>query len=71
MANGSDNAREAADRIIGDVREDGLAALIEELWFNGPVRVPWAMNLAPPGAGWKPRRKSSGLVYNEHSRALI
>ena len=36
MANGSDDAREAADRIIGDVREDGLAALIEELWFNGP-----------------------------------
>ena len=36
MANGSDDAKEAADRIIGDVREDGLAALIEELWFNGP-----------------------------------
>ena len=30
------DAKEAADRIIGDVREDGLAALIEELWFNGP-----------------------------------
>ena len=26
MANGSDDAKEAADRIIGDVREDGLAA---------------------------------------------
>ena len=29
MANGSDDAKEAADRIIGDVREDGLADLIE------------------------------------------
>ena len=49
MANGSDDAREAADRIIGDVREDGLAALIEELWFNGPRAEPRAMNLALPG----------------------
>lgn len=61
MANGSDDAKEAADRIIGDVREDGLAALIEELWFNGPRAEPRAMNLAPPGARWKPRRKSSEL----------
>ncbi len=61
MANGSDDAKEAADRIIGDVREDGLAALIEELWFNGPRAEPSAMNLAPPGARWKPRRKSSEL----------
>ena len=30
----------AADRIIGDVREDGLAALIEELWFDGPKAEP-------------------------------
>ena len=53
MANGSDDAKEAADRIVGDVREDGLAALIEELWFNGPRAEPWAMNLALPGARWK------------------
>ena len=30
----------AADRVIGDVREDGLAALIEELWFDGPKAEP-------------------------------
>ena len=35
MANGTPDAKAAADRIIGDVREDGVAALIEELWFNG------------------------------------
>ena len=26
--------------VIGDVREDGLAALIEELWFDGPKAEP-------------------------------
>lgn len=35
MANGCENAKAAADRVIGDVREDGLAVLIEELWLNG------------------------------------
>ena len=36
MANGTPDAKAAADRIIGDVREDGLADLIDELWFDGP-----------------------------------
>ena len=40
MANGTDEAKAAADRGIGDVREDGLAALIEELWFDGPKAEP-------------------------------
>ena len=40
MANGSPDAKAAADRMIGDVREDGLAALIEELWFDGPRAEP-------------------------------
>ena len=31
MANGTPDAKAAADRIIGDVREDGLADLIDEL----------------------------------------
>ena len=35
-----DEAKAAADRVIGDVREDGLAALIEELWFDGPKAEP-------------------------------
>ena len=48
MANGSDDAKEAADRIIGDVREDGLAALIEELWFNGPRAEPSGHELGSP-----------------------
>ena len=36
MAIGTEDAKAAADRVIGDVREDGLADLIEELWFGGP-----------------------------------
>ena len=48
LANGSDDAKEAADRIIGDVREDGLAALIEELWFNGPRAEPSGHELGSP-----------------------
>ena len=40
MSNGTPDAKAAADRIIGDVREDGLAALIEELWFHGPKAEP-------------------------------
>ena len=49
MANGSDDAKEAADRIIGDVREDGLAALIEELWFDGPRAEPSGKDF---GSAW-------------------
>lgn len=40
MANGTEEAKAAADRVIGDVREDGIAALIEELWFDGPRAEP-------------------------------
>lgn len=40
MANGTADAMAAADRVIGDVREDGLAALIRELWFGGPKAAP-------------------------------
>ena len=49
MANGSPDAKAAADRIIGDVREDGLAALIEELWFDGPRAEPSGRDL---GSAW-------------------
>ena len=40
MSNGTDEAKAAADRVIGNVREDGLATLIEELWFDGPKAEP-------------------------------
>ena len=49
MANGTEDAKAAADRIIADVREDGLVALIEELWFDGPKAVPSGRNL---GSAW-------------------
>ena len=49
MANGSPAALAAADRVIGDVREDGLAALIEELWFDGPRAEPSGCDL---GSAW-------------------
>ena len=48
MDNGTPDAKEAADRIIGDVREDGLAALIEELWFDGPKAEPTGHDLGSP-----------------------
>ena len=48
MANGTPDAKAAADRIIGDVREDGMAALIEELWFDGPTAVPSGRDLGSP-----------------------
>lgn len=51
MANGSPDAKAAADRIIGDVREDGLAALIEELWFGGPRAEPSGRELGSAWAG--------------------
>ena len=49
MDNGSPDAKAAADRIIGDVREDGLADLIEELWFDGPRAEPSGRDL---GSAW-------------------
>ena len=49
MANGTEDAKAAADRIIGDVREDGVAALIEELWFDGPRAEPTGKDL---GSAW-------------------
>ena len=48
MSNGTPGAKAAADRIIGDVREDGLAALIEELWFDGPKAEPSGKTLGSP-----------------------
>ena len=48
MANGTPDAKAAADRIIGDVREDGLADLIEELWFDGPRAEPSGRDLGSP-----------------------
>lgn len=49
MSNGTPDAKAAADRVIGDVREDGLAALIEELWFDGPKAGPSGRDL---GSAW-------------------
>ncbi|MGN0661836.1 MAG: HAD family hydrolase [Faecalibacterium sp.] len=49
MANGTPEAQAAADRVIGDVREDGLAALIEELWFDGPRAEPSGRDF---GSAW-------------------
>ena len=48
MANGTPEAKAAAKRVIGDVREDGLAALIEELWFDGPKAEPSGKTLGSP-----------------------
>lgn len=50
MANGTPEAKAAAQRVIGDVREDGLAALIEELWFGGPRAEPSGRDLGSPWA---------------------
>lgn len=55
MANGTADAKAAADRVIGDVREDGLAALIEELWFDGPQAVPSGRDL---GSAWDAMEKA-------------
>jgi hypothetical protein len=49
MSNGTEDAKAAADRIIGDVREEGVAALIEELWFDGPEAKP---SDADHGSAW-------------------
>ena len=48
MANGTPDAKAAADRIIGDVRENGLADLIDELWFEGPRAEPSGRDLGSP-----------------------
>lgn len=48
MANGTPDAKAAADRIIDDVREDGLADLIDELWFDGPRAEPSGRDLGSP-----------------------
>ena len=48
MANGTPDAKAAADRIIGDVREDGLADLIDELWFDGPRAEPSGRDFGSP-----------------------
>lgn len=55
MSNGTPDAKAAADRVIGDVREDGLAALIEELWFDGPKAEPSGRDL---GSAWGEMEKT-------------
>ena len=55
MSNGTPGAKAAADRVIGDVREDGLAALIEELWFDGPKAEPSGRDL---GSAWGEMEKA-------------
>ena len=69
MSNGTPDAKAAADRVIGDVREDGLAALIEELWFDGPKAGPSGRDL---GSAWdemeKPR--SQCFVADEKGKAV-
>lgn len=69
MSNGTPDAKAAADRVIGDVREDGLAALIEELWFGGPKAEPSGRDL---GSAWdameKPR--SQRFAADEKGKAV-
>ena len=69
MSNGTPDAKAAADRVIGDVREDGLAALIEELWFDGPKAGPSGRDL---GSAWdameKPR--SQRFAADEKGKAV-
>ncbi len=71
MSNGTPDAKAAADRVIGDVREDGLAALIEELWFDGPKAEPSGRDL---GSAWGDDgkggrvRMSFAPVYDVRSR---
>ena len=57
MDNGTEDAKAAADRVIGDVREDGLAALIEELWFGGPKAEPSGRDL---GSAWAQIESAGG-----------
>ena len=69
MSNGTPDAKAAADRVIGDVREDGLAALIEELWFDGPKAEPSGWDF---GSAWgemeKPR--SQRFAADEKGKAV-
>lgn len=69
MSNGTPDAKAAADLVIGDVREDGLAALIEELWFDGPKAEPSGRDL---GSAWgemeKPR--SQRFAADEKGKAV-
>ena len=58
MSNGTPDAKAAADRVIGDVREDGLAALIEELWFDGPKAEPSGRDL---GSAWGEMEKAGAF----------
>lgn len=55
MSNGTPDAKAAADRVIGDVREDGLAALIEEMWFDGHKAEPSGRDL---GSAWGEMEKA-------------
>ena len=55
MSNGTPDAKAAADRVIGDVREDGLADLIDELWFDGPKAEPSGRDL---GSAWGEMEKA-------------
>ena len=60
MSNGTPDAKAAADRVIGDVREDGLAALIEELWFDGPKAGPSSRDL---GSAWGAMEKPRSQLF--------
>ena len=57
MDNGTEDAKAAADRGSGDGREDGLAALIEELWFDGPKAEPSGRDL---GSAWAQIESAGG-----------
>lgn len=69
MSNGTPDAKAAADRVIGDVREDGLAALIEELWFDGPKAEPSGRDL---GSAWGEMEKlrSQRFAADEKGKAV-
>ncbi len=45
MGNGSDAAKAAADLVVGDVKQDGLADFIESLWLGGEkISIPQQKN---------------------------
>ena len=69
MSNGTPDAKAAADRVIGDVREDGLAALIEELWFDGPKAEPSGRDL---GSAWDAMEtpRSQRFAADEKGKAV-
>ena len=72
MSNGTPDAKAAADRVIGDVREDGLAApSSRSCGSTAPRRNPPAGTSAPRGARWKKGgrvRMSFAPVYDVRSR---